>query len=378
MKKACILSSVHIALDNRVFYREARSLHRAGYDVTLIAVHPQTETKYGVKIIGLPKLPRWQRPRLWLRLLQLARYEKADIYHFHDPELLLVAPWLRLLTSKPTIYDVHEVYADFIKVKDYLPVWIRLPFAWTFRWLEPMLARLQSALIFSDDEIAKSFKGVQKPKQTLFNFPATFFVENAFAVTQDIRERPPMVLHLGGHERNRGTRLMVEAFAMVLQTMPNARLQLVGHFMPPELESEVRKHIQKLGIQDAVTIVGRIPFETIGDYLCQAAVGWIPWQSCPKNQKNIPTKLFEYMSYGVPIVASDLASTRSFVLDGENGYRVMASDPVAHAQAILQILQDSSIGMQMGFRGQELVRSLYNWGTEEKKMFALYEKILAG
>ena len=38
-RKVAILSSVHLALDNRVFYREARTLARAGYDVTLIAVH---------------------------------------------------------------------------------------------------------------------------------------------------------------------------------------------------------------------------------------------------------------------------------------------------------------------------------------------------
>jgi glycosyltransferase involved in cell wall biosynthesis len=374
--KACILSSVHIALDNRVFYREAQSLHRAGYDVTLIAIHPQTEIKEGVKIIGFPQIPRWQRPRLWLRLIQLARDEKADIYHFHDPELLLVTPWLRLLTGKPTVYDVHEVYGDFIKVKDYMPAWLRYPIAWTFRWLEPLLARLQSALIFSDDEIGKGFKSIRKPKQTLFNFPATFFVQNAITATQDIHQRLPLVLYLGGHERNRGTQLMVEAFALVLEAMPEARLQLVGHFMPPELETEVRDHVLRIGLQEAVTITGRVPFETIGDYLNQAAVGWVPWQAFPKNEKNIPTKMFEYMSYGVPIVASDLASTRPFIQNGENGFRVLADDAEAHARAILQILQDPPSGLQMGRNGQELVSTHYNWGAEEQKLWALYAELL--
>ncbi|MGD2166364.1 MAG: glycosyltransferase, partial [Anaerolineae bacterium] len=116
MKKVTILSSVHIALDNRVFYREARSLQRAGYDVTLIAVNPHDEVKEGVRILGLPRVPRWQRPLLWLQLLRFALQTEADIFHFHDPELLFVVPWLRLLTGSPAIYDVHEVYADFIQV----------------------------------------------------------------------------------------------------------------------------------------------------------------------------------------------------------------------------------------------------------------------
>ncbi len=376
MPHACLLSSVHIALDNRVFYREAQSLRKAGYDVTLIAIHPTTEVKDGVQIIGLPGVPRWQRPRLWLNLLRLARAARADSYHFHDPELLLVAPWLRLLTGKPLIYDIHEVYADFIKVKDYMPAWLRYPLAWIFRWLEPLLARSVSALIFSDDEIAKTFAHLPQPKTTLFNFPARRFVEQGVQRTAGMPARQPWILHLGGHERNRGARLMAAAFAQVLAELPAARLLLVGHFMPPGLEDEVRADLARLGIQQAVQIAGRVPFETIGAYLAQAAVGWVPWQAYPKNEKNIPTKLFEYMAYGLPIVASDLASTRPFVQPGENGYLVVAEDPAAHARAILQILQNPVQGQQMGQRGQELARTRFHWDSEEKKLWALYQQLL--
>ncbi len=376
MPKACILSSVHLALDNRVFYREAQSLIKAGYEVVVVAIHPRDEIKDGVHIIGLPKIPRWQRPRLWVEILQQARAEKADIYHFHDPELLLVTPWLRWFTGKPTIYDVHEVYADFIKVKDYMPGCLRYPIAWIFRWLEPLLARLQSALIFSDDEIAKTFASLNKPKVTLFNYPSIDFIEQAKIQTQGRTARPPTILHLGGHERNRGTHLMIEAFSLVLQSRPDARLLLVGHFMPPNLKDEVQAHVKAKGLEQSVTITGRVPFETIGNFLSQAAVGWVPWQSYPKNEKNIPTKLFEYMAYGVPIVASDLASTHPFVINGENGFCVTAIDPSAHARAILEILGNPQKGLTIGRSGQKLAQTRYNWSAEEAKLWELYTSLM--
>lgn len=377
MTNVCILSSVHIALDNRVFYREACSLRRAGYNVTLIAVHNQNETKDGVKIIGLPKVPRWQRPRLWWSIFWLAQKTQADIFHFHDPELLLVTPWLRWLTGKPTIYDVHEVYVDFIKVKDYMPAWLRYPIAWLFKWLEPLLVRLQSALIFSDDEIAAAFKNVRRPKLTLFNFPARFFVDQGIEATAQAAARQPLVLHLGGHERNRGAHLMVDAFYEVLQTMPEAKLLLVGHFMPPSLEQELRAHVAQRGLEQAVTITGRVPFETIGNYLSQAAVGWVPWQPVPKNDKNIPTKLFEYMAFAVPIVSSDLRSTRPFVHNGENGFRVTADDPSAHARAILSLLQQPQQAAKMGQCGQRLVNQHYNWDEMEKQLVRFYQALIS-
>jgi glycosyltransferase involved in cell wall biosynthesis len=367
---------VHLALDNRVFYREALSLKHGGYSVTLIAIHDRDEEKEQVLIRGLPKVPRWQRPILWWRLLRLARQERADIYHFHDPELLLVAPWLRLLTGKPTIYDVHEVYADFIQVKDYLPKAVRYPLAWVFRWLEPLLARLQSGLIFSDDAIAANFDRVRLPKATLNNYPGRALVDRGLAATSSQDARLPIVLHLGGHERNRGTRLMIAAFEQVLREMPEAQLLLVGHFAPPHLQQEVQLDIADRGITHAVTVTGRVPFETIGEYLRTAAVGWVPWQSVSKNEQNVPTKLFEYMAYRVPIVASDLHSTRPFVENGVNGYRVEPGSATAHAEAILRLLQNRDRARQMGRMGQKLVQREYNWDAMEKRLLAFYGELL--
>ena len=375
--KACILSSVHLALDNRVFYREARSLQKAGYDVTLIAVHDREEVRDGVRIVPLPAVPRWQRPLLWRRLIQLAQANQADIYHFHDPELLLVTPWLRWQTGKPAIYDVHEANADFIRVKDYLPAWLRFPLAWAFGWLEPLLARLQSGLIFADDQIAAAFTRVQRPKATLFNFPGREFVEQAGLASRETLTREPVVLYLGGMERNRGAHLMIEAFYQVWQAMPEARLLLVGHCMPSTLADEMRNRATALGVAHAVTMTGRLPFEQIGGYLQEAAVGWVPWQPVPKNQKNIPTKLFEYMAYGLPVVSSALQSTQPFVHDDVNGYLVRAEDPAAHAAALLRLLRDPDHAARLGRAGRVLVQTRWNWDAMEPRLLALYQALLS-
>ena len=220
MPHACIFSSVHIALDNRVFYREARSLRQAGYRVTLVAVHPRDETKEGIDIIALPRVRRTLRPLLWLRLLRRALAVHADIYHFHDPELLLVTPWLRLLSGRPVIYDIHESYPEFVEVKEYLPRSLRGAVAWLLGWLEPALARLQSGLLFSDAQIAGAFAGVRRPKETLYNLPERSFVEAGAAASAAGAPPEPVVLYLGGMERNRGSRLLLEAFRLVHQAMP--------------------------------------------------------------------------------------------------------------------------------------------------------------
>lgn len=378
MTHVCILSSVHPALDNRIFYREARSLQRAGYQVTLMAVYPRDEVKDGIEIIGLPRVPRWQRPLLWLTLLRRALAVQADVYHFHDPELLLATPWLRLLSGKPTIYDVHEPHGEFIQIKEYLPAWLRGPLAGIFRRLEPGLARRQSALILADDCLADAYPDGPALRATLLNLPERSFVEQALAASRDLGERPPTVLHLGGHKKSRGTALMIEAFEAVVREMPSARLRLVGPFSPPDLEQEVRQDIARRGLQDAVEVVGHVPFEQVGDYLARASVGWLALQPLPKFQIGVATKLFEYMAYALPIVSSDLQPSRRVIQGGVNGYLATADDPAAHAEAILRLLRDPQAARAMGHRGQELVQTQYSWDAMEERLLALYEAVLAG
>jgi glycosyltransferase involved in cell wall biosynthesis len=285
-----------------------------------------------------------------------------------------MTPYLRRATRRPSIYDIHEANADFIAVKDYLPAIARRPLAALVRHLEPRLARGESGLIFADDAIAAAFAGFRGPKATLFNFPGRELIERGAAVS---RMRRPVVLYLGGMERNRGAALMMAAFAEVAAQMPEARLLIVGHFMPAGLEGEMMADAERRGIDHAVTFTGRVPFERIGDYLSQAAVGWVTWQSYAKNQKNVPTKLFEYMAFGLPVVSSDLPSIRPFMDGKANGLLVEAGDPAAHAAALLRLLQDPATAASKGQAGRRLVETRYNWQAMAPRLLALYQAILS-
>jgi glycosyltransferase involved in cell wall biosynthesis len=377
MEKVCIISTVHIALDNRIFYREACSLKDAGYEVFLIAVHDKKETIQGIDIHPLKRLKRSKRPYLWLTVIKTAIAIKADIYHFHDPELLFISPVIRLLTRRPTIYDIHESVADFIELKDDLPYWWRKFLSWLFHWLEPALAFLQSGLIFADDEISRSFRWINHPKTTLFNFPLKSFIVAAALTTKNADPDKPIVLYLGGIKRNRGTELMVMTFKQVLERFPHAKLLLVGPFSPESLENELRTEIDLLGMNGSIIITGPIPFDQVGSFLAKATIGWIPFPPVPKYQKNIPTKLFEYMAYSLPVVSSDLFPVQKFVINGKTGLLVQADDPSAHAKAIIELLLNPDLATNLGKNAQVSVKEHYSWTEEENKLLALYSTVIS-
>ncbi|GAH16762.1 unnamed protein product, partial [marine sediment metagenome] len=115
------LISVHPAFDVRIFHKEAKTLVKVGYNVVLIAQHTKEEIVDGVRIVPLPK-PRNRFDRMtrvvW-KLSILALRERADVYHFHDPELIPVGLILKLFGRK-VIYDVHEDVPEQILNKDWV------------------------------------------------------------------------------------------------------------------------------------------------------------------------------------------------------------------------------------------------------------------
>ena len=116
-----VATTVHPICDVRILYREACSLAKAGYDVEVIGPPPEpSERITGVKLTLIPR-ERMRFRRLVLsgsRLALLLVQRRASICHLHDPELLWVAPLLRLSGCK-VLYDAHEDLPRQIRDKDW-------------------------------------------------------------------------------------------------------------------------------------------------------------------------------------------------------------------------------------------------------------------
>ncbi|MEA3358778.1 MAG: glycosyltransferase, partial [Thermodesulfobacteriota bacterium] len=169
--KICILTSVHQVFDVRIFHKEAKSLAKAGYDVTLIAQHIKDEVVGGVKIIAIPKsFKRFSRVLITdIRILISAFRQKADIYHFHDPELIYVGVLLKL-SGKKVIYDVHEDLPEQIMGKHYIPFWMKRPIAILVQLIEELASTVFNYIFAATDSIEKNFDR-HKSAITIRNFP---------------------------------------------------------------------------------------------------------------------------------------------------------------------------------------------------------------
>ena len=173
-KTVCILTTAHSPYDDRIDHREAVSLARAGYHAPLMASWHQSElTPDGIRIIAVAKaatrLGRFARTSA--RLFKIALSQSADVYHFHDPDLL---PWMLVLSAmkKRVIYDVHEYNARIVFLsKSWLPAWSRRLVSSSVERLEKFSARHFAGIITVNEHMRHLFRPYNANVVSIANYP---------------------------------------------------------------------------------------------------------------------------------------------------------------------------------------------------------------
>ena len=366
------MTSVHPSTDIRIFFKECQSLSKAGYNVSLIAPEEESKKKGRIKIIGFHTSQRGRLFRMTVdvwKVLQASLKEDADIYHFHDPELIPAGLLLRTLRKK-VIYDIHENNPLNIQSRYWLPPWMRKPISLLFKIFENFSARFFNYLVPAEPPIAEKFESINKNTVTVQNF--AFWDE--FSISENVipwENRLNAVIYSGGIDFYYCIREMVEAIELVQQKF-DALLVLAGRF--PD-ESYKRK-IKNLPGWKNVEYKGYLSREKLGKLFSTVKAGLVLMYPEPRIQVSYPTKLFEYMSASIPVVVSDFPLWREIVEGAGCGLMVNPLDPQAIADSIVYLLKHPEEAEEMGRKGRKAVEEHYNWSTEEKKLLRLYENLI--
>jgi len=366
--KICILTTAHPVFCIRIFQKQARALARQGYLVSLIAQHDRLETVDGVRIVNLEKAgSRIHRlTSLGVKAFLLALKEKADVYHFHDPELLPVGVALKIFTGKKVIYDVHEDYSKQVLSKPYLPKFTRRIAAVCTKMLETFSILFVDGIITATDNISENFVS-HKKVISVHNFPVVSRYE-PLVCSRDNNKTFNLV-YVGGLSEIRGIGQIIKATDLLDFDRP-IKLTLCGDFYSRSYEMEVRslKGFQK------TDYLGRIDTHRIPALLQSSDAGIVCFLPEPNHLNSMPTKLFEYMAAGLPVIASNFPLWESIIVQNGCGLCVDPSDPRAIASAIEYFVDHPEDARIMGQNGRRLALEKYSWNGEERKLLDMYRE----
>jgi glycosyltransferase involved in cell wall biosynthesis len=366
--KVVHLTSVHSPHDGRIFEKECKFLAQLGYEVVLLAPGNNNETIDGVRIETVPKVSR-RIVRMTHTVSEVYRRAlecNADVYHLHDPELIPIGLLLRI-HGKQVVYDVHEDLPRTIRNKGYLPRGLRFPVSIACEVFERLTLRYFTALVAATREI-----GIRRRR---FN-PNTFVVNNFPVIPNKAipcvpwTERKLQVAYVGAITEARGISEIVQAMALLPESVP-MRLALAGPVMPPEFLTE----LSQLDGWKRVDWLGTLDHGQVVDLLAESRAGLVVLHPVPNYVCSWPTKLFEYMLAGLPVIASDFPMWREIVCDAGCGLLVNPLAPAEIAAAIERVFANPAYASEMGVRGHQAVTKAYNWGSEAGTLADLYRRL---
>jgi glycosyltransferase involved in cell wall biosynthesis len=368
--KIFIFTSVHHWDDIRIFYKQARSLAKK-FDVEL---HAPAEFQYkeidNIKIFGLPE---WRkvgdrrkiRKEIWSRI----KISKAEVYHFHDPELIWIGLKTKILLKKKVVYDVHEHYPRAILDKVWIPKYLRLITSIIFDIYERFATRYFDGVVYTTRLMQPRFS--PKNRICINNYP--LLPETRLKPA----EKKKQIIYVGGITRIRGFIELIEALGLIdKRQLIDFNLVVAGKYFDPDFNKEINNLISRLNLINKVKFLGVLNHSDVMSLIMESQIGVVTYLPFSNNVVCMPNKLFEYMLCGTAVIASDFELYKEVVLNSNCGLVVDPSRPEKIADALIKLLSDSQTTRMMGLNGQKAIFKFYNWKTEENKLFEFYNRFL--
>jgi len=349
----------------------ARALTELGHEVDMVT-YPIGEdvSMPGLRILRTPRVPGIRQVRIGpslakipLDALVFASSLKRLLTHRYDlldchEEAGLMGVLLGWLFSVPVLYDMHSSLPEQLSNFQYSRNRVLRSL---FDWAERVTVKGSDAVIvvcpYLKDVVSRIDR--EKPCFLIENSPLAESGEGipddeALRIRRELGLEGAFVIHYSGtFEAYQGLPLLYGAFRILAETIPSARLLLVGG-TPPQVD-KAKGELARCGLAERVVFTGQRPPSSMPRYLAISDVLVSPRSS----GTNTPLKIYSYLRAGKPIVATRLL-THTQVLDDDSAALTEPS-PEAFAEALLALAKNPERRRRLGTGARRLSEERYSY-----------------
>lgn len=365
--RVCHFTSAHPSDDVRIFHKECVTLAEAGFHVTLVVANGKEEVVQGVNIVSANVPPAGR----YSRMLKTSRsvYKKAlsldaDIYHFHDPELLPYGLKLKK-RGKKVIFDAHEDVSKQIMGKFWINKYLRKIASVSFHSYENYIAKRLDYILTATPFIRDRFLEVNKNSIDINNYPMLSELQDE----SDWKNKKNEICYIGGMTKIRGIEELVDAISLV----EGIKLNLAGDFDQESFKNEL---MAKPAWTEKIIAHGLVSRKETAKIMAESKIGIVTFLPLPNHVDAQPNKMFEYMSAAIPVIGSDFPLWREIIIKNKCGICVDPENPAEIAEAIVRIISDEEKSKEMGRNGRRMILEKYNWSIEAKKLIGVYNLVM--
>jgi glycosyltransferase involved in cell wall biosynthesis len=211
---------------------------------------------------------------------------------------------------------------------------------------------------FPEDRVVKHFIGTN--------------IQSFSALDRKPDQDRPVVLHVARLVEKKGTVYLLEAFANVLKTVPEARLVIIGE---GPLRAKLESYTNELKLGKSVTFLGAQPHSEVLLWLSRAKVFALPSVTAASGDtEGLPISIIEASAAGIPVVATWHSGIPEAIEHEKGGLLSKERDIAALSRQITALLSDNTLAARMGAAGQQHVMENFDIKRQGERLAALYQR----
>ena len=388
-KNICMLVYSNYDNDSRV-RRYAETLVRRGDRVDVIAISNQSspESEEEVGGVSVHRIQRreknernkWTYARRLLRfLLASSRLitrkhmeNRYDLIHIHNmPDFLVYAAWYPKWMGIPVILDVHDLVPELFANK--FGATQEGFFVKCLKKMEKACAGFADHVIIANHLWEEKLLSRSVPRQKLSVFlnhidPAIFRRRNRTRTDKRF-----IIVFPGTWQWHQGLDIAIEAVALLKDRLPEAELHLYGGGGGAHAQDRLASLANRLGVKERVKFCGDVSLDEIANVMANADVGIVPKRADSFGNEAYSTKIMEYMSQGLPVVASR-TRVDTFYFDDSMIRFFPSGDSRAMADAIWEVKENPALRDSLTRNGLEYAKA-NDWDHRKQAYLDLVDSL---
>ena len=367
------------------------NLAKLGQDVYVIAYKDVAFKNVHVNKLRIEKGmfgKMFSKFRYIILLFRLTKKHNIDILYTRNGLTGLVGWIIKMITGSKLIYELNGILADeweTIRKEGKIGIFVRIKMVLSIH-MEKFALKKSDTIIAVTEGIRNYLVnlGISEDKITVIGNGVNidmFKPMNDSLILQKIRkqynikESEYVIVFVGNLAPWQGIEYLIRASSLILGKVPKTKFLIVGDgIMREKLESMVRE----LELEEKFIFTGRVPYEKVPIFIniSDVCVCPSPVNSYFRISGGSSLKIFEYLACGKPVVTGNIRGDGDLVVNSGSGFAVMSEDYAELAGAIIKLLKNEKLRLQMGENGRKTIVKYHSWERIAKKIVEIFEKII--
>ena len=303
-----------------------------------------------------------------------------EIVHVHDMVIAEAVIEANKVLKCPMVLDLHENRPEIMKTYPHLKkfpgnllistkAWKRKEGAFVHRADRTIVVTKEAKTELLDRLGIADHKVVVVPNTVKSSF------YNDFSLDQTILEKYKdkfVILYLGDTGLRRGLLSMIEALGIMAKEdsiKSQIKLVIVGKNSSDKV---LQRRVEELDLQALVDFEGWQDIALFPSYLKIADIGVSPLHRNLHHDTTYANKLFQYMSFAIPVLVSDALAQKNLVEEVKSGLVHKEKDATEIAEKILILYKDPDLSKKLGMNGKQFIEEKYCWEKVSGNLKDLY------